>query len=36
MRHALIPALEDTEEETNRRMEAALDVVAAHFNHGGL
>src|SRR3954468_2451228 len=36
MRHALLPALHDTEEETNRRMEAALDLVCAHFNHGGL
>lgn len=35
MRHALIPALEDNEDETNRRMQLALDAVAAHFNHGG-
>lgn len=34
MRHALIPALEDNEAETMRRMEAALDDVAAQFNRG--
>lgn len=32
MRHALIPALHDNEAETNRRMELALDVIAARFN----
>lgn len=35
MRHALLPALADNEAETNRRMEVALDLVAAHFNSGG-
>lgn len=35
MRHALLPALADNAEETNRRMQTALDAVAAHFNHGG-
>lgn len=35
MRHALIPALHDNEAETNRRMEHALDVIAARFNEGG-
>lgn len=36
MRHALLPAAAENEEETNHRMEAALDLVCAHFNHGGL
>jgi hypothetical protein len=35
MRNALLPALEDTQPETERRMELALDAVAAHFNRGG-
>jgi hypothetical protein len=36
MRHALEPALDENEEATVRAMEHALDVVCAHFNHGGL
>lgn len=36
MRHALLPALEANEDETERRMEIAMDVIAARFNHGGL
>jgi hypothetical protein len=35
MRHALIPALAHNQEEVGRRMEVALDVIAARFNHGG-
>lgn len=35
MRHALLPALMVNEDEVERRMEAALDIVAAHFNQGG-
>jgi hypothetical protein len=35
MRHALLPALDETAPETDRRMELALDAVAAHFNTAG-
>jgi type VI protein secretion system component VasK len=35
MRHALLPALAANAEETDRRMAAALDVVAERFNRPG-
>jgi hypothetical protein len=35
MRHALLPALGENADETERRMEAAMDAIAAHFNSGG-
>jgi hypothetical protein len=34
MRRALLPALADNEQNTNRLMEHALDVIAARFNSG--
>lgn len=33
MRHALVPALHDNEQETHERMEHALDLIAERFNH---
>jgi hypothetical protein len=35
MRHALLPALAANADETEHLMQAALDIVAAHFNSGG-
>jgi hypothetical protein len=36
MRHALLPALMSSEDDTERAMEHAMDRVADHFNRGGI